>query len=92
MNWSWVPVAFILAAMGVYLFVKLFGGGDKAKTNWLDDATRKAEDIKAAADAALVVELAEVRKDRDELNRIEEITDDTERLEALAAYANRKRS
>lgn len=85
---AWIPVVVIVAAIGFYVVVRLFGGGEKP--DLVAEAKAQAEDIKAAADAQLAAELQEVDADVAELDRIKDIDDAESRLAELARYANRR--
>ncbi len=85
---AWIPVVVVVAAIGLYVVVRLFGGSKKSDP--VAEAKAQAADIKAAADAQLAAELQEVDADVAELDRIKEIDDDEARLAELARYANRK--
>lgn len=83
----WIPVVIVVAAIGLYIVVRLFGGGKKS--DLVAKTKAQAADIKAAADVQLAAELQEVDADIDELDRIKAIDDDETRLAELARYSNR---
>lgn len=85
----WIPVVIVLVALGVYAAVMILGG-DKRR-DLAKEAETEAKDVKAAAEAALTVELAAIEGDRRDLEAIKAIGNDAERLQALADYANRRR-
>lgn len=85
---AWIPVVVIVAAIGLYAVVRLFGGGKKPDP--VAEAKAQAADIKAAADAQLAAELQEIDADIADLDRIKAINDDEARLAELAKYSNRR--
>lgn len=87
MDVVWLPVAIVLVALGVFAAVRLF---QPDKGDLVGDTHKRAQDLKAAAEAALAAELHTLKGDREELDRIRGIESDAERLQALADYSNRR--
>jgi hypothetical protein len=90
MDTAVIVLAVAIGAVVVIAVAMVFGakGGKK---ELVAEAETKAEDIRAAALASLAAEIADLEKDRRDLNRIKAIENDAERLQALADYANRRR-
>lgn len=84
---AWIPVVIIIAAIGVYVVARLFGG---KKPDLVTEAKAEVADIKTKADTQLAAELQEVDADVTELDRIKVIDDAEVRLAELAKYANRR--
>lgn len=88
MDAVWIPVIIVLVAIVAYAAVHIFGSKKRDLTK---DAEAEAENVRAAAEAALTVELKALDSEREELEGVKAIENDAERLKALADFANRRR-
>lgn len=89
MDAAWIAIGVVIGAALLYAGVTFLAGGTKPKGDPVAEADKRAADVKAAAEAALQLELQRVEADRRRLEQIKAITDETERLKALADFANR---
>ena len=77
--------------LGIFLAVaSIFGVKRNDPSKIVDNAKDDADAIKAAADAELAVQLQDVEADKAALVEVEKISDDKERLAALAKLGNRR--